>query len=135
MRLLSMVFASLVTAAGVVSAEPFKEITIGTPVSSLAEAEAWYINFLGPDTEVIKPFPGVVEFKIAPGVWLQLFEPEEQQSANTVIRFSVDDFAAAQAARRSHGIDTGEAIKIPDVVTYSEFSDPFGNALGLYALP
>lgn len=41
----------------------------------------------------------------------------------------------AQGQRPNVGINTGEAIEIPSVVTYSEFSDPDGNALGLYALP
>ncbi len=121
--------------AGHVSAEPFKEVTVGVPVTSIAEAEAWYINFLGSDTEVIRPVPGIIEFKVAPGVWLQLFEADEQQPSGAVVRFLVDDMAIAQGTRTDLGIKTGEAIEIPDVVTFSEFTDPFGNALGLYDLP
>lgn len=119
----------------VASAEPFKEITVGVPVSSITEAETWYVKFLGPDAEVIKPVPGIVEFKVAPGVWLQLFESDEKQPSGTIIRFLVDDIAVAQSDRAARGINTGEAIDIPDVVAYSEFSDPFGNALGFYDLP
>ncbi len=128
----SMVFLAM---TGIASAEPFTEITVGIPVSSLAEAEAWYINFLGANTEIIRPAPGIVEFKAADGVWLQIFETDEQQSSGAIIRFLVEDMSAAQTARAELGIDTGEAIGIPDVVTFSEFTDPFGNALGLYALP
>ncbi|WP_281275451.1 hypothetical protein [Litoreibacter halocynthiae] len=43
--------------------------------------------------------------------------------------------ADAQRERAELGINTGDAIDIPGVVTYSEFADPFGNALGLYDLP
>lgn len=32
-------------------------------------------------------------------------------------------------------INMGEAIAIPDVITFSEFSDPDKNVLGLYELP
>jgi predicted enzyme related to lactoylglutathione lyase len=117
------------------SADPFQEVTVGVPVTSIVEAEAWYRNLLGSDVEVLKPFPGVVEFKVAPGVWLQIFEADDQQSTGAIVRFLVDDMSAAQSQRASVGLNTGEAIEVPSVVTFSEFSDPDGNALGLYALP
>lgn len=92
-------------------------------------------NFLGADTKTIRPVPGVVEFKVAPGVWLQLFEADEQQLSEAIVRFLVDDMAVAQDRRADLGINTGEAVEIPNVVAFSEFTDPFGNALGLYDLP
>lgn len=133
----ALIRASIVCLAmtGAATAEPFQEVTIGIPVPSLAEAEVWYTKFLGPGTEVVKPVPGIIEFKVSPGVWFQLFETNDQQSSGTIIRFLVDDMAAAQRARTKVGITTGEAIEIPDVVTYSEFADPFGNGLGFYDLP
>ena len=118
-----------------VSADTFKEVTIGLPVSSLNEAERWYSQFIGAEVEMIRPAEGIAEFKIAPGVWLQLFVVDHKESANSVIRFSVDDFVSAQQIRSVVGIKTGEAITIPDVVTFSEFNDPFGNALGFYSVP
>jgi predicted enzyme related to lactoylglutathione lyase len=51
------------------------------------------------------------------------------------LRFLVDDIAAAQATLTSVGINSGEAIEVPGLVTFSEFTDPDGNALGLYDLP
>jgi len=135
MRLFLPSLLALLALTTSVRAEPFQEITVGVPVASLSEAERWYGSFLGADTEMIRPAPGVVEFKVAPGVWLQLFETDSQQAQGTVIRYLVDDMTAAQSARANAGIATGEAIEVPDVVTYSEFSDPFGNALGFYALP
>lgn len=121
--------------AAEVSAEPFQEVTIGVPVASLAEAEEWYLDFLGRDAEMMKPVPGIVEFKVAPGVWLQLFEAGSEQTAGHTVRFLVDDMEKAQASRSENQINTGEAIEIPGVVIYSEFSDPFGNALGFYEIP
>ena len=135
MNWLSKFSVALVATTSFASAEPFREITVGVPVSSIAEAETWYLNFLGADTEIIRPFPGVVEFKVAPDTWVQLFEVENQQPSLAVIRFLVDDMEAAQSTRFDRGIDTGKAIEVPGVVTYSEFADPFGNALGLYDLP
>ncbi|MGC1495069.1 MAG: VOC family protein [Sulfitobacter sp.] len=124
-----------IATASFASAEPFREITVGVPVSSIADAEPWYLNFLGADTEIMRPVPGVVEFKVAPDTWIQVFESENQQPSGAIIRFLVDDMEVAQKIRSERGINTGEAIEIPGIVTYSEFTDPFGNALGLYDLP
>ena len=117
------------------ASEPFTEVTVGVPVASISEAEAWYKSFLGPDTEMFSPVPGIVEFKVAPGVWLQIFEPEEGQAAGSVVRFKVANMADAQASRAAAEIDTGQAIEVPGVVTFSEFADPDGNGLGFYQLP
>ncbi len=37
-----------------------------------------YPDLLGSDVEVLNPFPGIVEFKVAPGVWLQIFETDQR---------------------------------------------------------
>lgn len=95
------------------TAEPFREVTIGVPVGSIADAEAWYSNLFGGDVEVLRPTPGVVEFKIAPDVWFQIYETESQQPSGTVVRFLVDDIAATQHAGATLGIHMGEAIEIP----------------------
>ncbi|MCA3437688.1 MAG: VOC family protein [Rhodobacter sp.] len=127
--------AVLLAMTGVASAEPFQEVTVGIPVTNLAEAEAWYSKLLGPDVEVMRPDPGITELKIAPGVWLQLFEPGGVEDSGSILRFQVDNMAAAQAKLNSVDIDSGEAIEVPGLVTFSEFRDPDGNALGLYDLP
>lgn len=126
--------AAFLLISGAAWAEPFQEVTVGVPVPNLAEAEAWYANLLGPDVEFVRPVPGVTEYKVAPGVWLQLYEAQDQ-AAKSVVRFMVDDIAAVQQAHAAVGIASGEAIEVPGVVTFSEFTDPFGNGLGLYDLP
>lgn len=135
MRAMLLASAAALMVSGVASAEPFGEVTIGVPVPSLSEAEAWYGQLLGSGAEKIEPAPGVVEFKATPHVWLQIFEVENHQPSGAVVRFRVEDMAVAQATRAEAGIDTGEAIEVPGIVTYSEFADPFGNGLGFYALP
>lgn len=127
--------AALFGMANIALAEPFQEVTVGVPVANLAEAEAWYAKLLGPDTEIMRPYPGITEFKVAPGVWLQLFEPEDETVSQPILRFLVGDIAATQATHASVKINSGEAIEVPGLVTYSEFYDPDGNALGLYELP
>lgn len=135
MRLLARASAACLLSTSMAAAEPFQEVTIGVPVSSISDAEAWYLNLLGTDVEVLRPFPGVVEFKVAPGVWFQIFEADDQQPSGVVVRFLVDDMDTTQRESAQAGVATGEAVEIPGVVTYSEFVDPDGNALGLYDLP
>lgn len=53
---------------GFASVEPFQEATVGVPVASIVEAEAWYLNLLGSEVEVLKPFPCVAGFKVAPSL-------------------------------------------------------------------
>ena len=127
--------AACLVASGFATAEPFQEVTVGVPVSSITQAEAWYLKLLGSDVDVLRPVPGVVEFKVAPGVWLQIFEPDDQPASGAIVRFLVDDIDATQGKNSDAGIATGEAVKIPGVVTFSEFVDPDGNALGFYDLP
>ncbi len=117
------------------AAQTFNEATVAVPVSSLEQAKDWYGKFLGEGAEMIEPAPGVLEIRATPNMWLQLYETEQMPETGAVIRFLVDDMAATQAAYAAKGIDTGEAIEVPAIVTYSEFTDPFGNQLGLYDLP
>lgn len=135
MRKIAMAFAVSALFGGMAVAEPFQEVTVGIPVASISEAEAWYLKLLGDDVEILRPGPGVVEFKAAPGVWLQIFEPEKGQPSASVVRFKIDDFPAFQGKILAKGIDTGEVIAVPDTVSFSEFTDPDGNALGLYSVP
>lgn len=133
MKRKAMIIAALLLGPTVAVADTFKEVTVGIPVPSISDAEEWYGKFFGADTEVMRPVPGVVEYHAAPGVWVQIYEGP-QISAGAV-RFLVDDIDSTQQAFSEAGIDTGEAIEVPGVVTYSEFVDPFGNNLGFYDLP
>jgi predicted enzyme related to lactoylglutathione lyase len=135
MRILRNVTVALLATTSFAVAEPFQEVTVGVPVASIVDAEAWYLSLLGSEVEVLRPFPGVVEFKVAPGVWLQIFEADEQQETGAVVRFLVDDIEATQVLHATVGINSGEAVEVPNVVSFSEFTDPDGNALGLYDLP
>jgi len=66
MRGLYAAFAALLLTSNIASAEPFREVTVGVPVSSLAEAEPWYLNLFGAEVEVFESVPEVVEFNVAP---------------------------------------------------------------------
>ncbi len=135
MRGLCFASAAFLMMTKFASAERFEEVTVGVPVSSVANAEAWYLDFFGHDTEVLRPVPGVVEFNIAPGFWFQIFETNDPQPSAATVRFLVDDIGVSQAEWAEVGIKTGEPVHVPDVVTFTEFSDPDGNPLGLYDLP
>ncbi|TDQ67308.1 hypothetical protein ATL17_1318 [Maritalea mobilis] len=135
MRVLILSAALGLALASNAAAQAFSEATVAVPVTSLDEAKIWYGKFLGEDAEIIEPVPGVLEVKATPDMWLQLYETEKMPETGAVIRFLVDDMAAAQASYAEKGIDVGEAIEVPGVVIYSDFTDPFGNAMSLYDLP
>ena len=92
------------------SPELFREVTVGVPASSNATAEAWHLDFLGVNIEVTWPVSGIVEFKVAPGSWIHIYEAENQQPSGAIFRFLVDDMVDARA---EGGINTSEAIDIP----------------------
>ena len=49
------------------------EVTVGVPVPDLDAAVAWYAKLLGRDLERLDPIEGMVELRVASGMWLQLF--------------------------------------------------------------
>ena len=80
-------------------------VTIGLPVSDLAQATRWYQEVFALADPDLTPAPGVLEFQVGP-VWLQLTEGPPGS-------------AAAGAA---------------GPVTRFDFTDPDGNRLSLHSM-
>lgn len=112
------------------------EITIGVAVEDVQRAEGWYRDVLGRPVESMQPVEGMVELMVAPGAWLQLFPSEQQpfEPSTAIVRFKTDDIEADASRLRAKGIEVGEVTRIPGVVSFAEFADPFGNPVGLYQL-
>lgn len=105
-------------------------VTVGIPVGDPDEAVSWYGKLLdaAPD---IEPVEGILEFEVRPGFWLQIAEGN-RGSGDAVIRLGVRDLDAALARLHTIGIETGDIQRIPGVIMFSDFSDPWDNDLGLY---
>ena len=54
------------------------------------------------------------------------------RASPTVVRLATSDIDREAQRLSAAGIDIGEVVRIPGVVAYAEFQDPFGNAVGLY---
>ena len=110
------------------------EVTIGVPVPNLGAAVAWYTKLLGRDVESMEPVEGVVELRVASGAWLQLFavDAEQFQPSKSVLRFKTPDIDAEAARLALVGIQAGEIVRVPEVVEFAEFADPYGNPVSLY---
>lgn len=79
MRRLCTASIALLFSAGVASTAPFEEVTVGVPVASITDAEEWYLALFGAEVEVLRPVPGVVEFKVTSETWYQIFETDDPQ--------------------------------------------------------
>ncbi|MBL4774396.1 MAG: hypothetical protein JKX98_12705, partial [Alcanivoracaceae bacterium] len=68
------------------------------------------------------------------GVWLQLFvvDAEQFQASSSVLRFKTSNIDAEAVRLGVAGIQVGEIIRVPEVVEFTEFADPFGNPVSLY---
>jgi catechol 2,3-dioxygenase-like lactoylglutathione lyase family enzyme len=101
-------------------------ITVGLPVRDLDAARGWYERVLGRVAD-IEPVPGIVEFEVHPGSWLQLHDGDQ-----TVFRIGVKDVGAARSRLLQSGIEVGPVERVEGVIAFCEFSDPDGNRLSLY---
>jgi catechol 2,3-dioxygenase-like lactoylglutathione lyase family enzyme len=105
-------------------------VTVGIPVGDLREAIRWYGRVLDTRPD-IEPVEGVVELEVRDGFWLQLFE-EGSGSGEAMIRFGVGDIDAARERLAGLGIEVGRVERVPGVIAFCDFSDPWGNRLSLY---
>jgi predicted enzyme related to lactoylglutathione lyase len=114
--------------------ESSHEVTIGVPVPDLNAAVAWYTKLLGREVESLKPTEGVVELRIAPGAWLQLFAVETKpfQPTTSVLRLKTSQIDNEASRLAAAGVKVGEITRVPEVVAFCEFADPYGNPVGLY---
>ncbi len=89
-------------------------------------ARAWYGRVLGKVTH-IEPAPGILEFEVHPGSWLQLHEGDQ-----AVFRIGVKDLEAIRDRLVTMGIEVGPIERVEGVIAFCDFSDPDGNHLSLY---
>jgi len=118
---------------GTTKMNQIKSVTIGLPVTNMDNAKKWYRNLLG-KVEEMEPAPGVMEFRLTPTTWIQLFEVKTSQHNPTVMRFESDDIKASHELALRIAKEVTKIESVPEVVSYFDFKDPFGNALSFYQL-
>jgi catechol 2,3-dioxygenase-like lactoylglutathione lyase family enzyme len=109
----------------------FTGVTVQLLVPDFAGGVDFYSRLIGrpPDFE---PHEDFVEWEVLPGFWLQLGEGTPRRAYP--LRLAVDDVAAERArAERELGAHAVSAIqRIPGLVAFCNFDDPWGNRLGFY---
>lgn len=118
---------------GTTKMSEIKSVTIGIPVTNMDEAKKWYRSLLG-KVEEMEPAPGVWEFSLTPTTWLQLSEVKTSQPNPTVVRFESNNINASHDLASKIGKEVTEIESVPEVVSYFDFKDPFGNSLSFYEL-
>ncbi len=108
-------------------------ITIGLPVTDLNRAVEWYRKLLG-ELEEVSPMEGIIEMKVMPSFWLQLFEVETKESSSKSLNLETENIELSHELVLSLGRDAGQIETVPETIHYFEFSDPFGNLLSFYQL-
>jgi predicted enzyme related to lactoylglutathione lyase len=105
-------------------------VTIGIPVPDPDAATEWYARLLGHGPEYV-PVPGVSEFELYSGVWLQIMRPEKENQGGCMLRLGVDDIEAQRELIVGDGIEVTPIDEVEGVVKYCDFDDPYGNRLTL----
>jgi predicted enzyme related to lactoylglutathione lyase len=105
-------------------------VTLVVGVPDMAEALDFYGRLFGrpPDFVLDEDFQ---EYEVIPGMWYQL-TTRVAAGRSRRMRFGVADIAAERGALVDAGIDVSEISGVADVVGWCQFSDPFGNPLGLF---
>jgi predicted enzyme related to lactoylglutathione lyase len=99
------------------------------PVRSAPAAAGFYRSWFGRDADTTVD-PTMLEWQLAPGMWLQVAEKPET-AGSAVIRLGVDDAAAARTTLLGRGIAVDEPVDYGGFVRVADFRDPDGNRFSL----
>jgi catechol 2,3-dioxygenase-like lactoylglutathione lyase family enzyme len=103
------------------------------PVRDVDTASAWYARLLGRPADA-RPMPGLADWYLAPGGWLQVFQSPEH-AGSTLLNLVVDDLDASLAALADRGIETGPVQPGAESVRFAAAHDPDGNRVTLIENP
>lgn len=113
-------------------------ITLGVPSTDLARAQRWYRTVLGPVDEST-PAPGVAEFELQAGIWLQILGPEGVEPPGPVLRIGVVDLDTERRDLLARDIAVEPIVDFPLAdgagrIHLAYLEDPDGNRLCLYQI-
>lgn len=107
-------------------------LTIAVQVGNTAQALSFYSVVLGRDPDYVA-HDDFHEWEICERAWLQVSSGHESpKAASSRLRFEVADIAAEIERLRRLGLEVAEATTLAQVAVFTDFTDPWGNRLGLY---
>lgn len=107
----------------------FQHVLAVVPVTDIDTARQWYEKLFGRSYDN-NPMPVLVEWKVVPGGWVQVFVDEERAGTG-LLNFAVDDLAAHVAEAADRGLRPGEIEGVDKGVELSTLTDPDGNLIRL----
>lgn len=113
-----------------VAGERFSRATVRFGVPDIRAAKDFYSRLLErlPDFE---PHADFIEWELFTGFWLQLGEGEPRPAYP--LRLCVDDLdAEIRRVERELGARCSSIGRVPGLVAFCIFADPWGNQLGFY---
>lgn len=108
----------------------FLGFTAQLRVPDVAAGLTFYEDLIGraPDSS---PHVNFYEWELQNAAWFQLGQGKVIEAYP--LRFAVRDIAAEVSRMPARfGITCGEILRIPEVVAWCNFEDPWGNRLGFY---
>lgn len=109
-------------------------LTIALNAGDFTEVLDFYTQVFGhgPDTAPLDDF---LEWQICPGAWLQISTGHDRPGANNArVRLEVEHIETAVKRLTTAEVPVGDIVVVQDVVSFANFSDNWGNALGYYQL-
>lgn len=109
-------------------------MTLQIQVGDVDEARRFYAALFG-SMPGFEPHDDFLEWRAVEGteVWIQVVGVKgEVRPLLNRLRFGVDDLASTHAWLIEQGIEASHITKLPGVVSFTDFADPWGNQLGYY---
>jgi predicted enzyme related to lactoylglutathione lyase len=109
-------------------------LTLQLWVGDGSAARAWYQRLFGRPPD-FTPFGDdtFCEWIFKPGYWeIHVVEKDHPTPRQAPVRFGAEDIHAAREQVLGLGIEADEIEELPGVVRWCNFTDPWGNRLGLY---
>jgi predicted enzyme related to lactoylglutathione lyase len=108
----------------------FRAHTLQFRVPDIEAGTKFYTEFFGREPD-FSPHIDFKEWELADGAWFQLGEGEPKPAYP--IRFAVSAIEAdRKQLKERFGIVCDEIRRIPGLVAYCNFEDPWGNRFGFY---
>lgn len=107
-------------------------MTLQIHVSDISGAREFYASLFGRGPD-FQPHDDFLEWAPIPGqeCWVQVVGKGAPPLSNRV-RFKVGDLRAATSFLQAIGVEYSEPIRLPGVVAFLDFTDPWENRLGFY---
>ncbi|WP_328536150.1 VOC family protein [Streptomyces sp. NBC_00344] len=111
----------------------FTHVLAVAPVSDISTSVHWYERLLGRPADRT-PMPGLADWHLSPGGWLQVFRSPEH-AGSTLLNLVVDDLDTTLSELADRGITAGEIQPGGEKVRFAAVHDPDGNRVTLLENP